>query len=125
MASRRISGGPLEGVVVTLVPAASWTDAASDDLVKHGTGGNYEAVPCGNNDVPAGVVRSVSPGGRALAVELFTSGAIVRVPYTGTPSLGQQVQASATTTVKGVASGGTGRIVAIGIEAGKVDVLFA
>jgi len=59
-----------------------------------------------------------------LGVELFTSGSIARVACSGTPSLGQQIQASGATTVKGVATGGKGRIIALGVTQDTVDVVF-
>jgi hypothetical protein len=124
MANRAISGGPIEGLVATFAPAATWTDPAAGDLVKQSTTGSYLVAECGDGDVPLGVVRQVSGDSRVLSVEVFTSGTVARIAYTGTPSLGQQVQASAATTVKGVASAGGGAIVGKDVESGKVDVLF-
>jgi acyl-CoA reductase-like NAD-dependent aldehyde dehydrogenase len=125
MATRTISGGPIPGVVATFAPVSTWTDSAVGDLVKQSTAANYNVAECADSNVPLGIVRQVSPDGRTLSVEVFTKGAIARLPYTGTPSLGQQIQASAATTVKGVASGGAGLIVAKDIESGTVDALFA
>lgn len=117
-------GGHQPGPVSTFAPASSWTDPAPGDLVKITTGGNYEVTECGATDVPDGVVQSVLPDKTAVAVELFTGGAIVVLPYTGSPTRGQQIQASAATTVQGVASGGVGKIVAVDRKSGYVDVLF-
>ena len=109
------AGGPVEGVVISFQPASTWSDPAVGDLVKITTGANYEVSECADSDVPAGILRVVSPDKKMLAVELFSAGSIARLPYTATPSLGQQVQASAATTVKGVASGGVGKIVALSL----------
>ncbi|MBP7559434.1 MAG: hypothetical protein KBA64_03025 [Armatimonadetes bacterium] len=124
MATRVLSGGPLTGAVTTFAPASAWTDPAPGDLVKQSTGGAYQLAECADTNVPIGVVTEVSDDGAVLAVELFTSGAIARLPYTGNPSLGQQIQASAATKVKGVASGGVGLIVGRDLVTGSVDVLF-
>ncbi len=124
MANRRICGGPIEGVVASFTPAEGWTDPTVGDLVVHDADGDYAVSECSDGDAPAGVVRTVSPSGAVVGVELFTSGSIARLPSTGSPSLGQQIQASGATTVKGVASGGKGRIVALGVTAGTVDVVF-
>jgi hypothetical protein len=124
MPNRITAGGPIEGRVATFVPISTWTDAAIGDLVKITTGANYEVTECANSDVPAGIVASVNLQKDVLGVELFTSGAISRLPYTGTPALGNQIQASAATTVKGVASAGTGKVIAVDAVSGYVDVLF-
>ena len=50
--------------------------------------------------------------------------ALVAQALQGNPSLGQQIQASAATKVKGVASGGVGLIVGRDLVTGSVDVLF-
>ncbi len=118
------AGGPVEGTVISFQPASSWTDPAVGDLVKITTGANYEVSECADADVPAGIVRVVSPDKKTLSIELFTGGCIARLPYTGTPSLGQQIQASAATTVKGVASGGLGKIIGKDVVSGCADVLF-
>ncbi len=124
MALRAVAGGPIEGTVVTFKAASGWTDPAVGDLVKHDTGGNYEVAECADSDVPVGIVRSVDPDGVKLSVELFTSGSIARLPYSGTPALGNQVQAASATAVKGVATGGVGTIVGVDVVSGTVDVLF-
>jgi hypothetical protein len=119
------AGGPIEGRVATFVPVSTWTDAAVGDLVTITTGANYEGTECADDDVPDGIVASVNLQKDLLGVELFTSGTIARLPYTGTPALGNQIQASAATTVKGVASAGTGKVIAVDAVSGYVDVLFA
>lgn len=124
MALREASAGPLEGRVVTLKAVSTWTDPAADDLVVQDTSGNYVVAEAADTDLPKGVVRSVDADSVKLAVELFTSGTIARLPYSGTPSLGQQIQAASATEVKGVASGGVGTIVAKDMVSGYVDVLF-
>ncbi len=118
------AGGPVEGVVISFQPASTWTDPAVGDLVKITSGANYEVSECADSNVPAGIVRVVSPDKKMLATELFSAGSIARVPYTGTPALGQQIQASAATSVKGVVTGGVGNIVAKDVVSGYVDVLF-
>jgi hypothetical protein len=125
MPNRIKAGGPIEGRVATFVPVSSWTDPAVGDLIKITTGANYEVTECADSNVPEGIVASVNLQKDVLGVELFTSGAIVRLPYTGTPALGNQIQASAATTVKGVATGGTGKIIAVNAVSGYVDVYFA
>jgi hypothetical protein len=124
MAIRTTSGGPIEGVVATFVPTAGWSDPAAGDLVKSSTSANYAVAECLANDVPLGIVRAVSPSNAVLTVEVFTSGAIARLPKSGTPALGNQIQAGSATAAKGVASGGTGVIVGIGLETDTIDVLF-
>ncbi len=124
MALRTVSGGPIEGAVATFAPTSTWTDPAAGDLVKLSTSGAYAVAECAANDPPAGIVRGVSPSGATLTVELFSSGAIARLPVSGTPALGNQIQAASATAAKGVASGGTGVVVAIGMETDTVDVLF-
>jgi hypothetical protein len=124
MPNRIKAGGPIEGRVATFVPVSTWTDAAIGDLVTITTGANYEVTECANSGVPAGIVASVNLQKDVLGVELFTSGAISRLPYTGTPALGNQIQASAATTVKGVASAGTGKVIAVAAVSGYVDVPF-
>ena len=125
MPTRIKAGGPIEGRVATFVPVSSWTDAAIGDLVKITTGANYEVTECVDTNVPDGIVASVNLQKDVLGVELFTSGTIARLPYTASPALGNQIQASAATTVKGVASAGTGEIIAVDAVSGYVDVLFA
>jgi len=125
MPTRIKAGGPIEGRVATFVPKSTWTDAAIGDLVKITTGAAYEVTECADSDVPDGIVASVNLQKDVLAVELFSSGSIARLPYSGSPALGNQIQASAATTVKGVASGGTGKIVAVAAVTGYVDVFFA
>lgn len=124
MATRVLSGGPIPGAATTFAPAAGWSDPAPGDLVKHSAGGAYHVAECADTNLPVGVITQVSDDRAVLTVELFSSGAIARLPYTGNPSLGHQVQASAPTTVKGVASGGAGLIVARDLVTGTVDVLF-
>ncbi|MBD3174415.1 MAG: hypothetical protein GF320_04495 [Armatimonadia bacterium] len=124
MANRTISGGPIAGTVTTFVPGSSWTDPAVGDLVKQSTSDNYEVAECTDTDVPIGIVRQVSDDSSVLTVELFRSGSVARLAYTGTPTRGQQIQASAAATVKGVASGGTGKVVGKDLVSGYVDVLF-
>jgi len=111
--------------VISFVAKSTWSDAAVGDLVQISGGANYEVSECGDSDVPEGIVRAVSGDKTVLSVELFTGGCIARLPYTGTPARGNQIQASGATTVKGVASGGAGKIVAVDAVSGQVDVLFA
>lgn len=124
MALRLTAAGPLEGRVVTLKAVGTWTDPAAGDLVVFSTSDNYLVAEAADTNLPKGIVRSVDPDGVKLAVELFTSGTIARLPYTGTPSLGQQIQAGSATQAKGVASGGVGTIVAKDMVSGHVDVMF-
>lgn len=125
MAIRTPSGGPIEGIVATFVPGPAWAEPAEGDLVTLSTSADYAVTACEEDDVPAGIVRYVAPAGSTVTVELFTSGCIARLPKSGTPALGNQIQAASATVVQGVVSGGVGTIVAVGIESGSVDVLFA
>jgi hypothetical protein len=124
MAIRTTSGGPIEGAVATFVAATGWSDPAVGDLVKSSTAANYAVAECAANDVPLGIVRAVSPSGSVLTVEVFTSGSIARLPKSGTPALGNQIQAASSTAAKGVASAGAGVVVGIGLETDTIDVLF-
>ena len=124
MATTVKAGGPVEGVVVSFRPASTWTDPGAEDLVSISTGADYEVSECANSDVPAGVVRAVAPDKKVVSVELFCAGAIARLPYTGIPARGNQIQASAATTVKGVASGGLGKVIGVDVVSNYVDVLF-
>jgi hypothetical protein len=124
MAIRTPSGGPIEGMTATFVPAEGWTDAEEGDLITTSTGDDYAVAECAADGVPVGIVRAVAPSGSTVTVELFSSGTIARLPASGSPTLGKQIQAASATEVKAVTSGGAGTIVAIGLEADTVDVLF-
>lgn len=123
MATRLLSGGPITGAVTTFAPDPDWTDPTPGDLVKHATG-SYQVAECVATDVPIGVILQVSDDASVLTVELFSSGAIARLPYTGDAAIGQQIQASDSNTVTGVDSGGTGTIIAGDLVSNTVDVLF-
>jgi hypothetical protein len=119
-------GGSVEGRVATFVPCKGWEDARMGDLVRSTTGANYEMIECRDGEIPDGVVVSVNLQKDVLGVELFTSGCIIRIPYTGEPQLGASIACSSNNTVKDCWDDprGTGIIIAVDAIVGFVDVLF-
>jgi len=126
MALRTLSGGPIQGRMMTFAPTALWLDPHVGDLVIGDGLGNYSVAECADLDAPIGIVRSVSPDSRTIGIEILGDDCIVRVPYDGVVGLGNHVRADHTAGAGYVEAGGAvGLIVGIDLVPGFVDVYCA
>jgi hypothetical protein len=118
---------------------ARYAAPAVGHLCKEDTtaGFNDGIVQCVASDVPLYYVHSVNSGNGTLSCYRLPRTISVVFPYSGTPALGQQIQAAAVLAafplliggisrdvVKGVNSGGVGTIIDIDTPKGTVTVEF-
>jgi hypothetical protein len=123
-------GGHIPGPTLAAAPVAAWTDPAIGNLVLWDTSANMNVDECAANEIPIGRVIAVNPAKTVVTVELFTGGMVAVMPYSGTPALGDAIEADGTTNADGVGKvradnvSGVGRVLAKDRASGYVDVYF-
>jgi len=124
-------GGHIPGPTLAVAPKDDWTDPAVGNLVVWDAGGNMHTDECAEDENPLGQVIAVNPNRTVLTVELFAGGMVAVLPYSGTPDLGDRVEADGDTDAHGRGqvrtdnTNGAGRVVAVDRVSGFVDVYYA
>lgn len=125
----RTVGGHIPGLTLAVVPKSGWTDPEIGNLVIWDTGGPYWVDECAADENPMGQIIAMTPAKDVLTIEQFTPGSVQVLPYTGSPAVGDKIEATgAAVAGEGVVrldnGTGVGKVVAVARKTGYLDVLF-